>query len=42
VPLVPQVLLPFDLAMTKGAAGAAVRAVADAARALAERDASVA
>ena len=40
VALVPPVLLPFDLATTKGATGAALRAVADAARTLAERDAS--
>jgi DNA-binding transcriptional LysR family regulator len=42
VPLIPRVLLPFHLATPKGAAGAALRAVADAARALAERDESAA
>ena len=35
VPLAPPVLLPFELATTQGAAGGAVRAVADAARTLA-------
>jgi len=40
VPLVPPVLLPFHLATTKGATGAASRAVADAARTLSERDTS--
>jgi DNA-binding transcriptional LysR family regulator len=38
VPLTPPVLLPFHLATPKGAAGAALRAVADAAQALAEPD----
>jgi DNA-binding transcriptional LysR family regulator len=42
VALVPPVLLPFDLATTKGATGAALRAVADAARTLAERDVTAA
>jgi DNA-binding transcriptional LysR family regulator len=40
VPLVPPVLLPFHLATPKGAAGAASRAVADAARTLSGRDTS--
>jgi DNA-binding transcriptional LysR family regulator len=42
VPLIPHVLLPFHLATRKGAASAALRAVAEAARALAERDGSAA
>src|SRR5262249_11275789 len=37
VPLVGPVLLPFELATTHGAAGGALRAVADAARTLATR-----
>ena len=37
VPLVPPVLLPFHLATTKGATGAASRAVAEAARTLSDR-----
>src|SRR5919205_1205162 len=38
VPLVPPVLLPFHLATRDGAAGAALRAVVDAGKALAEQD----
>jgi DNA-binding transcriptional LysR family regulator len=38
VPLIPDVLLPFHLATRTGTASAALRAVADAARTLAQRD----